>query len=745
MQIVSKPYIEQMSRPFRNNGYIKGTIGIINLEAQSSATVDNTENNLAYWSDKHSPFIGTGVTKIYATAEQDFAKVDGSMYFLPKDNQGFSYYNNGFVTSELLGSVVISFTTGATYDIKGLTIDFGKYYPTKFVITNGKVSYEYENKSQLFTTENVFDSSQYIKITPTEMVNGQSRLRINKVELGVVDSFTNDEVISCSISEYVSATTESLPSKDVEIIINNQDSYYNPDNVESAIGYLELGQEVRMQFGYQLDSGEIEWLPPTLSYLKEWNANDSQAQFVCTDLFASMEGIYYNGLYREKGISLYDLAVDVLQDAGYSEDQYYLDPYLRTVTVYNSVPAVKHSEALQIIANAGRCALYDDRDGRIHIQSSFVPDITATSNGEADYSKVGNVMLDTKKVSYADASMDFSVVDGSILFLPKSGGYVSNTGYASSEISDANGNFANNPKVILSLETGYTIYGLRIEFHQTHPEEIKITTYYQDSKIVEMVESVDSLVYETGDRFDTFDRMEIEITKGYPNSRVFIDKISVGKSTDYTITRDYLTDSPTVLMQDKLRNMTIIRNLYSKPTVTSEVVSETLTISPTNTMHTVYLSDPAYDFSTQITLNGGGTTSITGTIVASSNYYVTIQFKNVTTTTKIDLKVLGKEYILKTNKYSVQHNDNGSDIEWDNPLISTVEQAQDMEEWLSSYYLGRVEYQFAWRGDPRTDANDLFYFQTKDGKTRTIRAYENDISFDGAWSGKIKARAVELE
>ena len=191
--------------------------------------------------------------------------------------------------------------------------------------------------------------------------------------------------------------------------------------------------------------------------------------------------------------------------------------------------------------------------------------------------------------------------------------------------------------------------------------------------------------------------------------------------------------------------MTIIRNLYSKPTIKSEVVSESLTISPTDNLHTVYLSDPAYDFSTEITLEGGGTTSITGTIVASSNYYVTIQFKNVTATTKIELKVLGKEYILKTNKYSVQHNDNGSDIEWDNPLISTVEQAQDMEEWLSSYYLGRVEYQFDWRGDPRTDANDLFYFQTKDGKTRTIRAYENDISFDGAWSGKIKARAVELE
>lgn len=73
-----------------------------------------------------------------------------------------------------------------------------------------------------------------------------------------------------------------------------------------------------------------------------------------------------------------------------------------------------------------------------------------------------------------------------------------------------------------------------------------------------------------------------------------------------------------------------------------------------------------------------------------------------------------------------------------------MQHAIDLEEWLSSYYLGELEYQFDWRGDPRVDANDLFYLELKDGRKTTIRAYENSLSFNGAWSGNIKSRAVVI-
>lgn len=80
----------------------------------------------------------------------------------------------------------------------------------------------------------------------------------------------------------------------------------------------------------------------------------------------------------------------------------------------------------------------------------------------------------------------------------------------------------------------------------------------------------------------------------------------------------------------------------------------------------------------------------------------------------------------------------------ENPLISTTELAKDLEEWLASYYLGDVDYQIKWRGDPRTDANDLYYMELKDRGETMIRTYQNEITFNGAWSGTMKARKAVL-
>lgn len=63
------------------------------------------------------------------------------------------------------------------------------------------------------------------------------------------------------------------------------------------------------------------------------------------------------------------MAVDVFEDAGISEDKYWVDPYLKNITVYNPLPMVKHKECLQLIANAGRSVVMQNRDGLILIKS----------------------------------------------------------------------------------------------------------------------------------------------------------------------------------------------------------------------------------------------------------------------------------------------------------------------------------------------------------------------------------------
>lgn len=90
----------------------------------------------------------------------------------------------------------------------------------------------------------------------------------------------------------------------------------------------------------------------------------------------------------------------------------------------------------------------------------------------------------------------------------------------------------------------------------------------------------------------------------------------------------------------------------------------------------------------------------------------------------------------------MNHNNSGEVKSWDNPLISNVEHAKVIEEWLAEHFLGLVEYNISWRGDPRVDANDLFYIELKNGKKEMIRGYENTLKFNGAFSSTMKARRV---
>lgn len=741
MQLVSKEYKEAMQLPFRNRAYIRVSIGVVNSDAQNNAVLDE-ETELTYYSDGKKPFDGYTVSKPYATAEQNFSKVDGSMYFLPKETDGYSYYNNGIVTHDILGAVYISFGGLVGLDIKGLTIDFGECYPTRFTIQSDSGTKSYDNDKQLFVTEDAFDGTSYFIITPITMLGGQDRMRIYQMMFGIANTFSNNKVINCSLKDYVSPISETIPSMDVSLTVDNQDLYYSPDNPESAIAYMEIGQEVKVAFGYDVTGNrDVEWLPETTSYLNTWSADDVQAKFTATDRFYQLTDTYYKGLYRESGITLYDLALDVLNDAGIEDErEFYLDPYLKRITVYNPLPAVKHSEALQIIANAGRCALYEDRANKIHLKASFVPDMQVSVNNKTDYSSIENLLKDNQKDAYAIASNDFSLVDGSLFFMPKDGGY-KETGYVSNSIADADGNFTENPIITVTLESGFTAFGMIINFRNVAPQEFVIRTYYlsaiQDTYTVENPDTEYIIDY----RFNDFDKMEIEFTKGHPNARITIDNILIGDVTDYRLTRTRdLMDNPTGTRQEKVKMISVKKTNYRESQEGfKELIAEKVTLTE-EMQHTVYFSIASYGFQASVKDNS----SIGVQIVDSSNYFVTVKFSNATVGTEIELVIEGYEYVADESYYRVTHNPNGQEIEWSNPLISTDEQARDLEEWIATYYLGDVDYEISWRGDPRVEANDLFYLELKNREDALIRSYQNELSFNGAWSGSMKARKAVM-
>ena len=148
----------------------------------------------------------------------------------------------------------------------------------------------------------------------------------------------------------------------------------------------------------------------------------------------------------------------------------------------------------------------------------------------------------------------------------------------------------------------------------------------------------------------------------------------------------------------------------------------------------VQFSKPSYGYSV--------TSSETVDIIESGAYYVKLNFRNVSSGTQVTYSVKGYEYYVDKQNYIMNHNNSGEVKTWDNPLISNVEHARVIEEWLAEHFLGLVEYNISWRGDPRVDANDLFYIELKNGKKEMIRGYENTLKFNGAFSSTMKARRV---
>lgn len=51
--------------------------------------------------------------------------------------------------------------------------------------------------------------------------------------------------------------------------MNNKDRTFDIENEDSAVNFLEIGQEIRVLYGQELEIGDTEWIPGATVYLRE--------------------------------------------------------------------------------------------------------------------------------------------------------------------------------------------------------------------------------------------------------------------------------------------------------------------------------------------------------------------------------------------------------------------------------------------------------------------------------------------
>lgn len=739
MQKVSKAYQDSMKSSLRERAYIMLSFGLINQEAQAKAKIG--EGDFAYYSNSENIFGEKTDDTIYATLEENFTKVDGTMFFLPRQNLSNAYLDTGIISRQLLTEALFELTINLNMvatDFKGITINFGENYPVDFdmVSSSGQVIEFRNNTESLFSTEEVLENTTQVKLVFYTMKNPQSRLRIYSIRFGYGLVYYNKDVMSSSLESYVSPIGADVPQIDFTVQLKNYDHYFNVDNPKSAINFLETGQEMEIYYGYQLpNGGDIEWIRGNRLLCSEWESDDYTATIRCQDIFRNMDSEFYRGMYNSAGVSYYDLAVSVLADAGLED--YYLDPQLKNLYSKNPLPRVTHKEALQIIANACRCTLSQTRYGTIQIKSSFVPEAAASADTEAEYSNIESIMDDTVKDEYATLATNYTTAGGTMFFLPRNiSGNVLNTGFVSAEISGEDGTFESNPVVTITQEATCMYYGVRLVFGQAVPAAFTIRTYNNGTLVTEYEVGADEISRITvlHEPFYDFDVMRIEFTKtAEPYNRIVLNNFSFGDITDFTMTRNDMTSSPKAIKQELIKEVVVPCYSYQSGVEEESLVSEEVTVAAGD-IETFFIGEPSYDFRATLQDVSGGVT-----ILEWGNYFVTVQF-SVTGTYR--LEVFGYRYKIVERYATKTLNNRGKTIKWENPLMSDIEMATDLADWLGDYYKSGIEYEYDTRGNPELDVNDIIYQENEFHEGMKVKVYRQTLNFNQSFSGKVTTRRI---
>lgn len=734
MQHVSNAYQKSMKDLFRNRGYMMVTFGLINQEAQKNATID--DGDFAYFS-KESLIFGDSERDVfdYATLEEDWTKVDGSMYFLPRPENG-AFLDNGLVSNGLVSDSAFEFTINLNIkplEIKGLSINFGENYPIDFdVVTRSGERVEFrDNDTGNFRTEEVIPRTDTVTLVVYRMKNEHSRFRIHSFIFGFGLAYKNDNIISSTLDSYVSPIGEDIPQIDFSLTLTNHNKYFNVDNPKSALNFFETGQEMEIAYGYELDDGSIEWLKGNKLQCSYWEANDHSATIKCVDMFRYLDNDYFRGSLGRR--SYYDLAIDVLTDA--EVENYYVDPYFKELYSVNPIPNTTHRQALQIIANACRGTLTQSRDGVIEIRSNFIPRKTITCNEQAPYSNVENVLEDTPKAEYGSMANNYTVANGDMYNIDHElqGGL--ETGFVSASISDENGEFETNPILTITQETAFRWHGAKFVFGYALPGEMIVRTFKDGELVIEL--EIRDFTKETliNEDFWEFDVMEVEFTKTeYPFSRIVLNHFDFADITNFTMQRHDITSDLTSIKNELVKDITVPSYSYSLSTEQrTSILTEELTVASGDEVIFTF-ADASYDLSVEIEGRSGGVT-----LLESGTFFVRVRFS---VSGDIKFVVNGYKYKLTHRNNTIRINNRGKSIVWENPLVSSVDMALDLANWLGEYFNIDIEYEYDTRGNPEMDTNDIIHQENDFRDDMLVRVYRQSFSFNGAFHSKVSARRI---
>lgn len=378
--MASKNMIEQLKKPKRNLGFLKVKFNIVDPETNPNLS-SNSEEIFSDLDNIKETTIPQ--SKNYATLEKNFWLLNDSQPIYGSEELEQTYVSSYMSDKNCLFSdkACITLTSSVYLTTLGLTMVFDsidKNYAKKLKVKAYRDSTMIMDKDYTLSSYSdrlIFaDNEELVRWNKIEIYFIESslpyrRIRVNQLLFGIMETYTDENLISAESKEKTIMINSELPTHTFKFTIDNMNKLFNPDNPQGWYRYILQQQPISYEWGYQLDDGTIEWiLGGKMLLTGSVEVGENQVSFSTTSLINYLTKVYKKGVYNSSGRSLYDLAVDVLEDSNIDSSQYNLWSGLKLIKTDAPLPKLEARQLLQIIATTGNCILFTNRENVINIQ-----------------------------------------------------------------------------------------------------------------------------------------------------------------------------------------------------------------------------------------------------------------------------------------------------------------------------------------------------------------------------------------
>lgn len=378
--MASNEMITQLQKPKRNLGFLKVKFNIIDPETNPDLSTNSEESFSELDNVKESTIVQT---KNYATLEKNFWILNDSQPILGSEELEQTYISSFMSDKNCLfpEKARITLESSVYLTTLGLTMVFDsidKNYAKKLNIKayrDNNIIMDMDYTLNSYSDRVIFaDNEELVRWNKIEIYFVESslpyrRIRVNQLLFGIMETYTDENILSAESKEKTTMINSELPTHTFKFTIDNMNKLFNPDNPQGWHRYILQKQPISYEWGYQLDNGTIEWiLGGNMLLTGTADVGENQVSFSTTTLINYLTKIYKKGVYNANGRSLYDLAVDVLEDSDIDSSQYNLWEGLKNIKTDAPLPKLEARQLLQIISTTGNCIFFTNRENIINIQ-----------------------------------------------------------------------------------------------------------------------------------------------------------------------------------------------------------------------------------------------------------------------------------------------------------------------------------------------------------------------------------------